>query len=399
MNKIAFAKPDIGLFELDSVAEVMESGWLTSGPKVKEFEKKVAELSGAMDAVAVDSCTSALELSLRALGIGPGDEVITTPLTYTATADVIFAVGAKIVFADTDGKTFEMDYNDVERKITGRTKAIIAVDYGGIVCDYDRIIKIAESHRDVFVPSNQIQESMGRIAVIADAAHSFMANRGPEKKSGSCADITCFSFHVLKNITTGGEGGAVCLKKGTPIDPEVFRMSRHHWQTGKNQANGWEYDILKMGYNRPMTDINAAIGLKQIERFGEIVAIRREITEKYDEAFSDLKRIRPMIHHFGKGFESAYHLYPVEVLDEDMESSESFRNKVILKMQDFGIPCNVHYKPLPMFTAYRDLGYDIADYPNAYRQYRGLVTLPYHTLLKQNDIRNIIGSLKRAVEE
>ena len=401
MNKISFARPDVGRKELESIQSVLQSGWLTTGPRVSEFERRIEEITGAEAVIAVDSCTTALEFSLRALGIGPGDEVITTPFTYTATADVIYAVGAKIVFADLDGESFEMDYDDVEKKVTSKTKAIIAVDYGGRVCDYDRIFGIVDRKKGMFIANNERQDAFGRIVVIADSAHSFTASRFGHK-AGSYADITCLSFHVLKNITTGGEGGAICLKKSDRTSQndlsQVFAGLRHHFQTGKSQWNGWEYDILDMGYNRPMTDINAAIGLAQLDRFDEIKKKRIEITRAYDDAFRGNQRIVPLIDHFEEGFESAFHLYPVDVFDEHGRGSNSYRDKVIARMMDAGIPCNVHYKPLPLMTAYKKLGFCIADYPNALNRYLSIITIPYHTLLDQFQLDCIAQTMKKVVE-
>ena len=396
MNKIVFAKPDVNAGEARAARLVLESGWLTTGPRVAEFEKKIAERCGAEAVVAVDSCTTALELSLRALGIGPGDEVITTPMSYTATADVIYAVGAKIVFADLGEDTFEMDYEDVVNKITPNTKAVIAVDYGGKVCDYQKLFIAARQNKHIFRAKNEVQEKLGRIAVIADAAHSFGASRDGHV-SGTCADITCFSFHVLKNITTGGEGGAICLSPWLKDLENTLRGMRHHFQTGKDPANGWEYDIEDMGFNRPMTDIEAAIGLSQLIRLDFINIKRHFVTLTYNDHFAGDKQIRPLIDHFEKYAESAYHLYPVSVCSPEGNDSEEFRNKVILRMLEKGIPCNVHYKPMPMFTAYKKLGYRIEDYPNAYNRYKNLITLPYHTFLTGEQIEYIADNLKRAV--
>ncbi len=397
---IKFAHPDLSRQELKAVKKVLDSGWLTTGPHVAAFEQRVAEMSGCKHAVAVDSCTTALEFALRVLGIGPGDEVITTPLTYTATADVIYTVGAKIVFVDTDGESFEMDYDAMEKAITPRTKAIIAVDYGGKICNYERIFEAVNNKKDIFKSSSPLQDVLGRVAVIADAAHSFGAMKGFEP-SGSFADITCFSFHVLKCITTGGEGGALVWKNFNDWDEAVgaaLKAIRHHCQTGKDPINGWEYDIRGMGFNRPMTDINAAIGLIQLERYPDIYEKRVELTMKYDSMLERSERIHPLITHLGDDYTTSFHLYPVGVKAINGDQEE-FRNRVIVRMKDYGIPCNVHYKPLPMMTGYKKLGYTITDYPNAYAQYAQLITLPYHTLLTEKDQERIINTLEQAVKD
>lgn len=410
---IQFACPDVGKAEIRKMKEVVNSGWLTNGPVVREFEAKLKEMSNASRAVAVDSCTAAMELSLRALGIGPGDEVITTPYTYSATADVIRNVGAKIVFVDLgDTYSFEMDYGKMADAITERTKAIIPVDLGGVLCDYEQIYMALDSKRELFKPANQIQEAMKRPAVIADAAHSFMAegmfvtmNAYRPMVSGEIADFTCFSFHVLKNITTGGEGGAVVWKDLPGIDnaalEETIRLLADHGQTSRDKSKGWEYDIRLFGLNHIMTNIDAAMGLAQIQRLPEIADKRRHVTIVYDMLFK-AREILPLISHFIPTSciqsVSACHLYPVFIPDGGTDG-DAIRNGVYDRMKAAGVPCNVHYKPLPMMTAYKQAGYDIADYPNAYNLFRHVLTVPYHTKLTIPQQIYIANQLEEAIDE
>lgn len=415
MSDIRFATPDVGWKEIRNIRKTVDSRWLTAGPTVRRFERRIAEMSGCDRAVCFDSCTGAMEMTLRALGIGLGDEVITTPYTYSATAEVIRNVGATIVFVDLTPNSFEMDYQKVKDAITDRTKAVIPVDYGGKMCDYESLYRAIYDRDEVFRPSNEQQRMMGRIAVIADAAHSF----GAEKEncmSGEYADFTCFSFHVLKNVTTGGEGGAVVWGSrrflGDSDDMEKkLRLFGDHGQTSRDKNNGWEYDIALFGYNSIMTDMDAAMGLAQLDRFEEIKQKRIDVTATYDALFDELNEhgfiIRPMIRHFGMNYTSAMHLYPVQLPESTSarffqfrdEAKEIYRNAVWRYMKDAGIPCNVHYKPLPMMTAYKQAGFDIKDYPNAYKTYASLLTIPYHTELTEEEQRYIVSKLKEAVME
>lgn len=400
MNDIRFATPDITKAEVDNIGKAAETRWLTNGPIVREFEQKIAKISNASRAVAFDSCTAAMEMALRILCIGPGDEVITTPYTYSATAEVIRNVGATIVFVDLDGKTFEMDYEKVAAAITEKTKAVMPVDIGGKLCDYYSLLSAVASKRDIFTPSNELQKAIGRVAVIADAAHSFGAS-SYNAKSGEWADFTCFSFHVLKNITTGGEGGALVWKDFPYFDndriEEILRLLGDHGQTSRDKSKGWEYDIALFGYNSIMTNIDAAMGVAQLERLPEIERKRREVTERFDEMFKGVSEVTPLIKHFGEDYQSAMHLYPVRLnLPEGVHGG---RDKVYHALREAGVPCNVHYKPLPMMTAYKEIGYDIADYPNAYEMFENLLTIPYHTELTEEQQRYIVDSIVKAVRE
>ena len=410
MNKIKFATPDIGRREIGRIGEAVESRWITSGPKVREFEKRIAQMSGCDRAVAYDSCTGAMEMALRALDIGPGDEVITTPYTYSATAEVIRNVGAKIVFVDLDERddlSFEMDYEKVAAAITEKTKAVMPVDIGGKLCNYEALMAAVSSKQAIFKPASPLQEAIVRVAVVADAAHSFAADQG-NRVCGQFADFTCFSFHVLKNITTGGEGGALVWRNFGGIDDaleERLRLLGDHGQTSRDKSRGWEYDIALFGYNSIMTDVDAAMGLSQLDRFEEIRQKRIDVTVRYDELFAQDDLVTPIIQHFGPDYTSAMHLYPVRMFDYDRvpaafrSSIEGFRNDVYRKLMDAGIPCNVHYKPLPMMTAYRQAGFDIADYPRAYRMYSGLLTIPYHTELTAEQQEYIVKNIWKAVSE
>lgn len=410
MNKIKFATPDIGRREIGRIGETVESRWITNGPKVREFEKRIAQMSGCDRAVAYDSCTGAMEMALRALGIEPGDEVITTPYTYSATAEVIRNVGAKIVFVDLnshDNTSFEMDYEKVAEAITENTKAVMPVDIGGKLCDYDALMAAVSSKKSIFKAKTPLQEAIGRVAIVTDAAHSFGADYG-DRVSGQFADFTCFSFHVLKNITTGGEGGALVWREFGGIDDELelqLRLLGDHGQTSRDKSNGWEYDIALFGYNSIMTDVDAAMGLEQLDRFDEIRQKRIDVTARYDELFAQDGIVTPLIRHFGPDYTSAMHLYPVQLFnidcfhDEMGAYVEKLRNTAYLKLLDAGIPCNVHYKPLPMMTAYKRAGFDIADYPMAYRMFSGLLTIPYHTELTAEQQEYIVENIWKVVRE
>ena len=406
-NPIKFASPDLSRKELKAIQNVLNSGWLTNGPVVREFEKRVASMSGSSRAVAYDSCTAAMEMTLRALGIGPGDEVITTPYTYSATAEVIRNTGAKIVFVDLAPNSFEMDYELVGKAITEKTKAVIPVDIGGKLCDYYTLRYQVESKAELFKPANEIQAAMGRVAIVADAAHSFGAEWN-DFPSGVYADFTCFSFHVLKCITTGGEGGAVVWNDIAGIDNDrletVLRRLGDHGQTSRDKSTGWEYDIALFGYNHIMTNIDAAMGMAQLDRFEEIYDKRVEVTMRYDKLFSSLSCAEPMIQHFGSSHTSAMHLYPIKLnppayLLEREKGHEFWRNMIYRQLRKAGIPCNVHYKPLPMMTAYKKVGFDIADYPNSYKQFCSLLTIPYHTGLTAEEQEYIVETIERLASD
>jgi len=387
MKKIPFSPPDISDLEINQVIDALRSGWITTGPKTKLFEQRISDYCGTSKTVCLNSCTAALELTLRFLGIGPGDEVITSSYTYTASASVIDHVGAKIVLADIQKNSLEMDYVQVEKLITERTKAIIPVDVAGIMCDYEKIFQLVQSKKNSFLPTNDIQKSFGRIIIIADAAHSFGATyKG--KASGSVADFSCFSFHVVKNLTTA-EGGAITWKDHEGlINNDVYKefqlMSLHGQNKdalAKMQLGSWEYDIMYTAYKCNMTDIAAAIGLAQLERYDYLLKRRQEIISMYNDAFSEMP-VKVLNHEKSSG-----HLYITRIDKKD----EVQRNEVITAMAKQGISCNVHYKPLPMFTAYKKLGFEISHFPNAYDFYKNEVTLPLHTSLLNDDIQYIIS--------
>lgn len=385
---IPFSPPDITDLEIDRVCEVLRSGWLTTGPMTKEFERQIAKTCGTEMAVCLNSATAAMELTLRLLEVGQGDEVITTPYTYTATAAVILHVGAKPVLVDLACEGLEMDPQGVQRAITPRTKAILPVDIGGRMCDYNTLLEIAEACRDKFVPKGTLQRALGRIAVIADAAHSFGASR-MGVTSGAAADLSCFSFHAVKNLTTG-EGGAVTWRPIPGIcDQEIYRGFQLLSLHGQDKdalakvSGGWEYDILTPGYKCNMTDLMAAIGLAQLERYPALQARRKELVEHYEQIFKGTPvETYP---HFGEDFSSSAHLFlcwpPVPGVEE--------RNALIEKLSAAGIGCNVHYKPLPLLSAYRRLGYHLEDCPYAWRRYRSELTLPLHTLLTDDQVERV----------
>ena len=395
--KISFSPPDITEKEIGYVAEALRSGWITTGPRTKELEKRIAEFTGTDRAVCLNSATACLEMSLRLLGIGPGDQVITTAYTYTASASVISHVGAETVLVDTDGSGYEMDYDRLEEAITEKTKAVIPVDYAGAMCDYDRIFRAVENKKHLFTPTSDMQKRLGRVAVLADSAHGFGAERNG-LKSGQAADITCFSFHAVKNFTTA-EGGAVVWNPERGFDDEEiyrwFMLASLHGQSkdalAKTAVGSWEYDILYPAYKCNMTDIMAAIGLAQMERYPGLLARRREIIERYDAAFRPLGLIP--LEHYADDRKSSGHLYPIRIPGAD----EADRNEIIKRMGEKGVACNVHYKPLPMLTAYKNMGFDIKDYPNAFDLYRNEVTLPLHTRLTDEEVEYIITSLKEVL--
>lgn len=399
---IGFGCPDVGSQEIEEIKAVVQSGWLTNGPKTEVFEKRIASIGNADGCVCFDSCTGALVTVLRMLGIGPGDEVITTPYTYTATAAVINHVGAKIVFCDLTPVGFEMDYNRLPDLITERTKAVIPVDIGGKLCNYDHLYEALEVKRHLFKANSKMQEAFGRPIVVADAAHSFSASQkysGDTKMSGELADFTCFSFHVLKVITTGGEGGAAVWKPVNGIDSSAIwytlKLLGDHGQTLRNKekaANKWEYDIEYLGHNHIMTDMDAAMGMAQIDRLESLAGKRAIVTYLYDQALDG--KVDRMIEHLPKDgrYQSAMHLYPVRI-----HGGEDRRNAVFDKMYEAGVRCNVHYKPLPMFTAYKRLGFRIEDYPEAHLCFSEEMTLPFHSRLKREQVEFIIETLLKAI--
>lgn len=391
--KIPFSPPDVGEAEIEQVVEALRSGWITTGPKTKELERQVAQFCHTSRAVCLNSATAALELTLHQLGIGPGDEVITCAYTYTASASVVCHVGAKLVLVDCQPDSFEMDYDALENAITEKTKAIIPVDIGGKVCDYDRIFAIVEEKKSLFTPSdNKIQQALGRVAVVADAAHAFGA-RWHGKMCGEIADFTAFSFHAVKNFTTA-EGGAVVWRDLDGIDNEnlykKYMLLSLHGQSkdalAKTQLGAWEYDIVITGYKCNMTDIMAGIGLAQMKRYPELLQRRREIIGRYDAVMDTLPV--SVLRHYGDDFASSGHLYLVRLNGKN----EQYRNDFIVKMAQRDVATNVHYKPLPMHTAYKALGFDIKDYPNAFHMYQNEVTLPLHTLLTDEQVEYVLDS-------
>lgn len=394
---IKFSPPDISDDEIKEVSETLRSGWITTGPKTKLFENKIAKFCNTQKAVCLNSATACMELTLRLLGIGEGDEVITSAYTYTASCSVICHVGAKPVLIDTQKDSYEMDYDMLEKAISSKTKAIIPVDLGGVVCDYDRIFSIVEAKKNLFSSNNEIHQKLGRVAVIADAAHAFGSMKNG-KMCGSIADFTSFSFHAVKNFTTA-EGGAVTWKNIAGIDDDniykEFMLLSLHGQNkdalAKTKLGNWEYDIVYPAYKCNMTDIMAAIGLAQLKRYPSLLKRRHDIVNMYDDGLKNENV--SILKHIIPNSESSKHLYMVRLLGKD----ESFRNKFIAKMAENGVSTNVHYKPLPMFTAYKNLGFDISDFPNAFNNYQNEVTLPLHTLLSDDEVRYIIDTFKNCL--
>ena len=397
--EIKFSPPDISEKEIQEVADALRSGWITTGPRVKKLEKLIAEYVGTPKCVCLNSQTACAEMALRALGIGEGDEIMTSAYTYTASASVVCHVGAKLVLIDTQKDSLEMDYNALEKAITERTKAIIPVDLGGVPCDYDKIFQIVTAKKKIFKPSNDIQKAIGRITVLADTAHAFGAE-WHGKKIGSIADFSSFSFHAVKNLTTA-EGGALTWKHIEGVDDEEIyhnlQLLSLHGQSkdalAKTQLGAWEYDIVGTWYKCNMTDVAAAIGLVQFERYPQMLRRRKEIIEKYDKAFKPLG-IKVLPHYTDKHASSG-HLYITRVPNITTEQ----RNEIITLMAQNGIACNVHYKPLPMHTAYKKLGVDIKDYPNAYGNFANEITLPLHTCLSDEEVEYVIENYKNIVTE
>ena len=392
MKKVPFSPPDITESEVNLVSEALRSGWITTGPKTKEFERLIAMCCQTEQAVCLNSATACMELILRVLDVGPGDEVITSAYTYTATASVTCHVGAKVVMVDTAPDSFEMDYDKLADAITERTKVVLPVDLAGVVCDYDKIFAAVESKKHLFSPANDIQKAYGRVIVLADAAHAFGA-KWHGKMCGEIADFTSFSFHAVKNLTTA-EGGALTWRNHDGVDNESlykqFQLLSLHGQNkdafAKTRLGAWEYDIVAPYYKCNMTDVMAGIGLAQLKRYPEMLYRRRQIIERYNEGLKG--RDVQVLDHFGDDHSSSGHLYLVRLLGEDVE----YRNAVIERMAERGIACNVHYKPLPMMTAYKNLGFDIVDYPNAYNQYHNEITLPLHTSLTDEDVEYVISN-------
>ena len=398
-KNIPFSPPDIREEEIIEVADTLRSGWITTGPKTKQLEKEIAEWIGTEKCVCLNSQTACAELALRIMGIGEGDEVIVPSYTYTASASVVAHVGAKIVLVDSQINKYEMDYDALEAAINENTKAIIPVDLGGIPCDYRRIYDIAERKKGLFRPSNAIQEAIGRIAIMADTAHSFGA-KYQDIMVGAIADFSSFSFHAVKNLTTA-EGGALTWKTIPGIDSEEIykqlQLLSLHGQSkdalAKTKLGAWEYDIVGMYYKCNMTDVVAAIGLKQLERYPNMLKRRKEIIQRYDRELNPLGV--ETLKHYTDEYSSSGHLY----LSAIPKITEEQRNEIIIKMAEQGIACNVHYKPLPMHTAYKRIGFNIKDFPNAYRHFAKEITLPLHTCLKNDEIEYIIGKYSSIIKE
>lgn len=399
MRQIGFSPPDITDLEIEEVAKALKSGWITTGPRTKQFEKEIAAYCNAPKAVCMSSATACMEAILRVLDVGEGDEVISPAYTYTATASVTCHVGAKVVMIDSAPGSYEMDYEKIAEAITPNTKVILPVDLGGVVCDYDKLFEIVESKRHLFQAKGKLQEAFGRIVILSDAAHAFGASKGG-KMCGAIADFTSFSFHAVKNLTTA-EGGALTWNEIEGIDNEwlytQFMLQSLHGQSkdalSKTQLGSWEYDIVSPAYKSNMTDITAAIGLMQMKRYPQMLKRRKEIIEKYNNAFKKLNV--QFLDHYKEDSISSGHLYMVRLLGKD----ESYRNEVIIKMAERGIATNVHYKPLPMMTAYKKMGFDIKDYPNAFNKYQNEVTLPLHTSLSDEDVDYIINNFVKIVKE
>ncbi|MCQ2970356.1 MAG: DegT/DnrJ/EryC1/StrS family aminotransferase [archaeon] len=396
---IPFSPPDISEKEIEEVVAALKSGWITTGPKTKEFEKKISAYCGSDKTVCLSAATTALEMTLRLLGIGEGDEVIVPAYTYTATCSVICHVGATPVMIDSQEYKEEMDYSKVSDAITEKTKVIMPVDIAGILCNYDKLYEIIESKKELFAASNGLQKAYGRIIVLADCAHGFGAVQN-NKTAGTLADFTCFSFHAVKNLTTA-EGGAVTWKEHEGIDSEKLykqlQILSLHGQTKdaleKTKKGSWEYDILLPAYKCNMTDVQAGIGLGQLERYDSLLKRRHEIIKKYDEGFKNSKIICP--EHFSENATSSGHLYLTRIKDINLEQ----RNEIMIKMDEKGISTNVHYKPLPMLTAYRNLGFDIEDYPNAYNLFKNEISLPIYSTLSDEEVEYIIENFLDILKE
>ena len=397
--KIPFSPPDISEEEINEVAAALRSGWITTGPRTKKFENLITQYCMSEKTVCLSSCTAALELTLRVLGIGRGDEVIVPAYTYTASAAVICHVGAKPVMIDCAPNSVQMDYDKLPELITPQTKAIIPVDVGGVPCDYDRIYDVVKAKKNLFIPRNRYQAAFGRVIVIADGAHSFGARRY-QLMTGNLADFTAFSFHAVKNLTTA-EGGAVTWKRIMGIDSnelyKEYQLLSLHGQSkdalAKTKVGAWEYDIIAPYYKCNMTDITAAIGIAQMQRYPMLLKRRRRIIEFYDRELQGFKL--SMLQHYSdkEKFTSSGHLYLVKLTDRD----EKYRNKVIERMANMGVATNVHYKPLPMMTAYKNMGFDINDFPNAYKMYENEITLPLYSKLTNDEVYYIMDCFKKSI--
>lgn len=395
---IPFSPPDMSELEIQEVASALRSGWITTGPKVKEFERKIASCCGVNRAVCLNSQTACAEMALRVLGVGEGDEVIVPAYTYTASASVVCHVGAKLILVDSQKDSLEMDYDKVAAAITEKTKAIIPVDLGGVPCDYDRLFSIVEEKKGLFKPANKIQKAIGRVAITADAAHAFGA-WWHGKPIGSVADFSSFSFHAVKNLTTA-EGGALTWRTIEGIDDEEIyhqlQLLSLHGQSkdalAKTRMGAWEYDIVGTWYKCNMTDVMGGIGLAQLERYPNMLKRRKEIIERYDAAFKPLGV--QTLNHYSDSHESSGHLYITRVPNISIEQ----RNEIIVKMAEAGIACNVHYKPLPMHTAYKNLGFDIKDFPNAYNLFANEITLPLYTRLTDEEVSYVIENFIKMIE-
>ena len=396
---ISFSPPDMSELEIQEVADAIKSGWITTGPKTKELERQIAKYVGVNRCVCLNSQTACGEMALRILGIGAGDEVIVPAYTYSASASIVDHVGAKIVFVDVQEGCLEMDYDKMEAAITEKTKAIIPVDLGGVPCDYDKIFAIVEKKKALFQPKNEIQKAIGRIAICADTAHAFGAS-WHGKMCGSIADFSSFSFHAVKNFTTA-EGGALAWKTIPGIDDEEIyhqlQLLSLHGQSkdalAKTKLGAWEYDIVGPWFKCNMTDIMAGIGLAQMKRYPAMLARRKEIIAKYDAAFQPLGV--EVLDHYNDEHQSSGHLYITRIPGAGLKE----RQEIIIKMAEAGIATNVHYKPLPMMTAYKNLGFDIKDYPNAYKRFENEITLPLHTCLTDEEVEYIIENYCKIVKE
>lgn len=396
---IPFSPPDISEEEIEEVARALRSGWITTGPRTKELERQIAEYVGTKKCVCLNSQTACAEIALRVLGVGAGDEVITSAYTYTASASIIEHVGAQIVLVDTQKDSLEMDYDALEAVITDKTKAIIPVDIAGIPCDYDRIFEIVEKKKGIFNPASDIQKALGRVAIMADTAHSF-GGKYHGKMLGSVADFSSFSFHAVKNFTTA-EGGALTWKTIRGIDDaDIYKrvqLFSLHGQSkdalAKTQLGAWEYDIVGPWYKCNMTDVAAAIGLVQMKRYSAMLERRKNIIGKFDEAFKPLGV--KVLSHYTDEYESSGHLYLTRVPGINHEQ----RCEIIIKMAEAGIACNVHYKPLPMHTAYKNLGFDIKSYPNAYNNFANEISLPLHTCLTDEEVNYVIEKYIEILKE
>ncbi|MBO4843972.1 MAG: DegT/DnrJ/EryC1/StrS family aminotransferase [Bacteroidales bacterium] len=408
LRNIPFSPPDMSEAEVAQATEAIRSGWITTGPRVKEFERRIAGYCGTAKAVCLNSATAAMEMVLRLIGVRPEDEVIVPAYTYTATASVTQHVGCRLVMVDSQPDCVEMDYDCLADAITERTKVIMPVDLGGIICDYDRIFEIVEAKKGLFKPTNELQKRYDRVIIAADCAHAFGAFRHGAK-AGAIADFSSFSFHAVKNLTTA-EGGAltwnlpfgeepVSYDQGTTVPPiegetwnaYLYRVAQLYSLHGQNkdalaktQLGSWEYDVIGPWYKCNMTDITAAIGLAQLDRYLAMLARRKEIIERYDAAFADLPIA--VLKHYGEDFAGSGHLYLTRLIG----LTDTERREIIVKMAQRGISCNVHYKPLPMMTAYKALGFDIKDFPRAYHLFENEVTLPLHTRLSDEDIDYVI---------